>query len=676
MVADSDHQNQALTLLVLLRRENNMSFIEIVWKNFKSNIRKYLSYYLCCSFSIIVLFMFLSVYYNKNLQDEIANKNTFVIMEFSIAVLVLFILFFTVYALSGFLKQRSKEFGLYLVLGMRLKQMAKLIILEMIILVVVSVITGWLVGTLFSWAFFQTVINVLGIGKVGFYVDFRSYLYTAALFAVIMPFEAFFAFLFLKRLEIIDVIKHQRKVEAKGSGNGFNLISGLFGIVLIFFGYWRLEMRISNIKGFSFDIPEVRLFFLCSVAGLILIITQLGTGIIGLMPRFRNFYYKNLLGITQLKSRLNQNKRIIIIVSLLTMLMIFFVGSTYSLLRQADELSERQQPYDIVIPVMDEGKDLITGEIHKLMEESDSGLKDIKTMDYLYGYRDDGFEEIELTVISREQYYEFTGENLDIPEGKTVELVMDESAPENTVFPYDKITLTFGDSSYEFGFIGEEQKVLINLKVQPYLFMMILNDKDFKDIKNQVPSCYSGTYYMLNFTERTEAETITGLAEKLRSMEEEANRSSEIQMPFLLKTISRLEYKRQLMLEATMRFFVTGFLGLLFLMSAGCVLYLKIINETEALRIMYKKLYIIGITSKEFIRMVSTELSVVFFSPAILGGFTGYLFLKTATHHTTAEQAIKLNVWVVILANFIFQLVYYFLTRRRIIKRITVKAFG
>lgn len=164
-----------------------MTFIEIAWKNFKVNIRKYMSYFMCCSFSIVVMLMFLSIYFNRDLQPEIANKNIYIFMEFTIAVLVLFILFFTVYALSSFLKQRSKEFGLYLVLGMRPKQMAKLVIFEMIVLIVGSVLTGWLIGTLLTWAFFEVIVNTLGIGRVAFSMDLRSYLYTAVLFAGIMP---------------------------------------------------------------------------------------------------------------------------------------------------------------------------------------------------------------------------------------------------------------------------------------------------------------------------------------------------------------------------------------------------------------------------------------------------------------------------------------------------------
>lgn len=68
--------------------------------------------------------------------------------------------------------------------------------------------------------------------------------------------------------------------------------------------------------------------------------------------------------------------------------------------------------------------------------------------------------------------------------------------------------------------------------------------------------------------------------------------------------------------------------------------------------------------------MVSTELSVVFFTPAILGGFIGFLFLEAASRKTIVEQSIGLNVWVVLISNFIFQLIYYVLSRQRIVSRL------
>lgn len=91
-----------------------MTFKDLAIKNFKGNVRKYLSIFLCYSLCVMVLQVFFNILHNKDFLDVFSNKNIKMLMNFSLIVLIIFLVFFISYAIQTFLKLRSKEFGVYL----------------------------------------------------------------------------------------------------------------------------------------------------------------------------------------------------------------------------------------------------------------------------------------------------------------------------------------------------------------------------------------------------------------------------------------------------------------------------------------------------------------------------------------------------------------------------------
>ena len=96
-----------------------MTFNEIILKMFKHNFRRYLLFFLCNSFTVMIFFVYTSLYTNRDF-------NNVYIVDPSISSnliapglgIVLFSVFLVVYAQSAHMKNRKKDFGLFLVLGM------------------------------------------------------------------------------------------------------------------------------------------------------------------------------------------------------------------------------------------------------------------------------------------------------------------------------------------------------------------------------------------------------------------------------------------------------------------------------------------------------------------------------------------------------------------------------
>ena len=76
---------------------------------------------------------------------------------------ILFCTFFIFYAQNSFIKFRKKEFGLFMVLGMTIQNIQRIIFLENGLIAIISLITGLVSGTIFSKLFYLVIIKIIEV---------------------------------------------------------------------------------------------------------------------------------------------------------------------------------------------------------------------------------------------------------------------------------------------------------------------------------------------------------------------------------------------------------------------------------------------------------------------------------------------------------------------------------
>ena len=90
-----------------------MTLFEFAWKNISRDRRNYIFYFVNCVFSVFVFFLFsiLSFHPALNIIDPHSTMGmTLIVGE---AVSVVFSIFFISYSMRCFLKNRSRQLGLY-----------------------------------------------------------------------------------------------------------------------------------------------------------------------------------------------------------------------------------------------------------------------------------------------------------------------------------------------------------------------------------------------------------------------------------------------------------------------------------------------------------------------------------------------------------------------------------
>ena len=125
----------------------NLFYSKFAFNNLLKNKRFLVPYVLSAIFTIICFYILSSLTYGGNL-DKIEHGASAVkrVLGFGVIVIGIFSVIFLFYTYSFLIKRRVKEFGLYSVLGMTKKQIARILVLETIYIAVVTIGLGLVLG--------------------------------------------------------------------------------------------------------------------------------------------------------------------------------------------------------------------------------------------------------------------------------------------------------------------------------------------------------------------------------------------------------------------------------------------------------------------------------------------------------------------------------------------------
>lgn len=633
-----------------------MTFNYLALKNFKSNIKKYLSIFFCCSLCVTVLNVLLNILNNEAFELLLVDKSTRTLTCISLILVIIFMVFFISYAIQIFLKSRSKEFGLYLILGMVKKDFARMIFAETGIISVASVVFGMITGTALTYMLFVLSYIVFNINNASFVFDAASLLATVLIFSLIFFIQNVLIWFKLNKLQFIEIMKQGKKSESIGMPRiNSSLVLSIVAIFMLFFSFLSLyKMILDNRTNSSGGITTLVFSLVFCLIGLYLLISKTGILVIHLYKKSKQNYFNSLLVISDFCFKINQNKKIIFSATILFIMVIFLISAAYSVLADVPRVTELEQPYHIVYA--DFNNEVDTEKINGLINNSGVRLTEHKFIDFLYAKRINHLRNLdissEIAIISDDQFSELSGTMVRLGEKESFQINADIGTGINNRFPYDTITLEFGDKKLDFNFRGEIKKIFLNTNLQSSKFMLVISKDDFNQIKSNIDKKYTGVFNLMNFDNwRNTQPIVAGLKEMVNSK--------------TFTVSSRIEYYDLKLRTNILRVFLVCFVGLLFLVCISCVLYLRMISEIDQLREKFIKLFRIGMKKKEFKKIISGNLKIIFAIPFLLGAVTGIVMMYITTLNSRMESIFFLNTLIVIVAFLFFQISFYTLTQRR-----------
>lgn len=234
-------------------------------KLFRNNIRKALEDYVVYFFTLVIsstlFFAFLSLTsrYNDILGGDGNYSLTLFQNTIRYAVLAISIIFAALirYINTYMLKQRSREFSVYMILGMEQRTIARQFFSETFVFGIAAVLAGCILGTALSGmmtAFVLRTIGGSGAFRLGFYPD--TMILTLLFFGAAFLFAGAWNIRRIYKIKLIDLLNEKKANEGQRKKKGSYLVSlvaalvcfGIDGVVLYDF---------SHINGiYAGNIPE------------------------------------------------------------------------------------------------------------------------------------------------------------------------------------------------------------------------------------------------------------------------------------------------------------------------------------------------------------------------------------------------------------------------------------
>lgn len=640
-----------------------MTFKDVVVKNFFGNIKQYLSYFLCSTYTITIFFMYAVIMFNENVTTE-ADDFLGAVFPLAITAVSVFSVFFITYAHMTFVKGRNKEFGIYCSLGMDQKELKRMVHLENLLISAASLFSGMLIGTLFSRLFQMAIMSMMQIENMEYQLNYRAFLLTLIVFILIFGLVFAMTSIKMNRTDINSLLKDARQSEAKSSGKQ-NVVLGFAGIILIMVSAVLIKV-ITSYETLTTNPAMLLMFAAPAFLGIYLFLSYGLNALVQWMKASR-FYFRHLLEITEIQYKYSTNKKIIFILSILSAMTIFFVASPFSLLRVVEQIADDGSHHLEYASVQDRNI-LSDSQVDEIIQESGAHVTNHQDVSFLYLYQSQENQAIENSriVVSVSEYNAMTGKNLTVEKGQAINIHNNWIPGTFGIEPGKTYSLYAGSKAYSFQILTSGRgKWIAKMNTFPAASEFIINDEEYDEIYQEVTehgeqTNQIATYHFYDFQHWKGEEKVVALFE-------EKLKDASLPINSILRTYEDLKNGYSVML------FVCSVLGILFFTAGGGVLYFKQFSELGEARKTFHRLFKIGITEKEMRKNIGHQLLFVFYSPLIFGSFVGigliYLMTYLVGGDYVVEEFMK-NAWMVTGVYFVAQSVFYMITKKKYVSEV------
>lgn len=616
-------------------------YSKIAFKNVKKSFKDYTIYFFTLMLAVCIFYTFNSIESQKAMSELTSSGESYVeILSKVISYVSVFIAFILgsliLYANNFLVKKRNKELGIYMTLGMSKNKISKILILETIIVGILSLISGLILGLIFSQGLSILVVKLFGLkmSTYSFVISgkamIKTVLYFGIMFLLVMIFNSFV----ISKYKIIDLLTVGRKTEeVKFKSNIVYLITFILCVVSLITAYKLiLEVGLLGIKDKKFLIS-----ILLGVVGTFLFFFSLSGFILYIVKKNKKIYFKglNIFIVKQINSKVNTNFISMSVICLMLFMTIGMLSTGFSFKNAIESGLKDSTPYDASANLyIDEGEK--ANDIQKSLEYIGVKFnKEDKVVYYdLYTDNKTISEALNLNANMRSlmNYMKLSDYNKirALDNQNAIELNKDEvlitsnyantlEAIQNYVKNNDSIKIE--NKSYK---IKDKKVIEENLKtdfMKDNMITVIVND-DVCDNMTLISSNVN-----VNFVGEGKEKRESDFTNKIYSYKTTDTDYDKI--GFVLGA-SRTEIYESNKGMTTVVLFIGIYIGIVFLISSMAVLALQQLSEASDSIDRYKSLKRLGASEKDINKTIFIQTLVYFSLPVILAFIHSVIGIKVA----------------------------------------------
>ncbi|WP_245596188.1 FtsX-like permease family protein [Paenibacillus taiwanensis] len=614
---------------------------ELVIRSMRSNMKHNYLYFFAFMMSTALYFVFATL-----ANDSLIMAATFKDIEFVLLLkvsgilLVAIMIIFVIYANNVFLMRRSREIGLYQLVGLTRRSVGLLLITENVLLGMGALFIGITSGALVSRLFLLILLKLIDSKNV-LTISFSSSaaIQTAIVFTILIALTLIQTLYKVYFTALIELLEGERQGDQPVRPRAvLSSMMGLLGIVLIVAAYLLSNQTLG--PAFLLQILVILasiilgtyLVFRVTIGWLFYQIRRIKNGQLGL---------KNSLSLAPIMHRMKSNALSLTLITVLSAMTLTMVAIAYSLYYSAESEARAMLPYDFIFENNEHDANSFRAELES------AGLtfvhQPIEAV-RLTGRFGTGTEDRHSILLLAAEQLQASGADIVVPgQGEAIwysGLRKLLSTERNFNFPQVAYLGTYG--GYALINVSEGiNRYMMNFNVQGS--QLIVSEATLADIRQLIPIVpeqeivHIDTYQIALMSDRAAASDYYERyikADKYRP--------------------SFYAYYKDAHLKFGLTLFIAGFLGLVFMTATGSILYFKQMAEAEQERNCYTILRQLGFGEREMISGIIRKQLFVFAIPLVIGLVHSFFAVKTVSALTLSDISIPAAI-----AMTIYTLVYF-----------------
>ena len=603
--------------------------------NLIKNRKLYYPFALAVLLAVTVTYLFYSLTFNPKISEIRGGTTIQATLGFGMFVVTLASAIIVLYANSFVMKNRSKELGIYGMLGLEKRHLISMTFKELVVFGILTVGAGIGIGALFDKLIFAFLLKLMKL-KVELVATFQM----NVVIAVLVVFGLIFLGLMLlnalriARMNALQLSREKASGEKKGR---FLPLQTILGSISLGIGYY-LALTVKD------PLTALTTFFiavLLVIFGTYLLFNAGITVFLQILKKNKKYYYQpnNLISVSNLIFRMKKNAVGLATIAILSTMVLVTMSAATSIFNASESFKKVLNPHDFGVS----GQNVEKEDLDKLLSQfaSDKGynIKEKEVLRYTYfgvanqeGNKltifEKGQNRVQPTtvfmVFDQKDYENMTGQKLSLSGNEVGLFAKNEGVKEQK-------TLTLNDHQFsvkeEFtkDFIVNHVPNQFNILTADYNYLVVPDLQAFLD---QFPdsAIYNQFYGGMNVINVSEEEQLK-VAEEYEKYLNQFNAQLDTEGSYVYGS-NLADASSQMSALFGGVFFIGIFLSIIFMVGTVLVIYYKQISEGYEDRERFIILQKVGLDQKQIKQTINKQVLTVFFLPLLFA----FIHLAFAYH--------------------------------------------
>lgn len=592
-----------------------MFYLKLAVTNIKKNRKSCFPYILTCVLTIMMFYTMDAICKNDGISNMPGGETMRSVLNMASWITGIFAAIFLFYTNSFLIKQRKKELGIYQVLGMDKRNLARMLLCETFLTAAVSIGMGLILGILLGKLFFLVLLKMIHFSvPLAFAIETKSIIHTIVLFGAVFAVTFCFNLMHLRKVNPVDLL-HGGNVGEREPKSKWLL--ALIGVITLAVGYGialMTESPLSSIGNFFIAVILV-------IIGTYALFTAGSIVFLKMLKKNKNYYYKanHFATVSGMLYRMKQNAAGLSNICIMSTVVLVLISVTVSLYVGMNDILKLRFPMEYHVSVYNPNPERVS-QMQQIVEEElkreQVQLKEKEEMAALYlagmvsgdtldmasdsdNFAADNMRGVVVTTLDSYNYME--KKNVTLDEGEVLLCPPEKELQGNTV--------TIGTKHYQV------KEHLESVRMERYadsatiknVYVVVPDKNELHDLARKYAfEGDNGIVYHQYFEPEGEKEVCTA------AMKAIYERGAQMEGTYFEWRESSEESFYQLYGGFL---FIGIFVGFLFLMGTVLIIYYKQISEGMDDRERFQIMRKVGMSQREVKNTIHSQVLTVFFLP-------------------------------------------------------------